>query len=391
MSLNDTKKCILPWIHLNIESDGNVYPCCQSDAIVGNLGNIKNENIEEIWKGKKFIQLRNEMMSDIEPNFCKSCYDSERLGSRSKRMRENDLWEKYHYLTDTVEVEASIPYIDIRFSNICNLKCRTCGPWASHSWAYEYKQLGWELKQKEIIASSTDDLKKFLKKNILNLEQIYFCGGEPIYTVEHYELLDMLIESNNLEVEIRYSTNLSDLKFKNYNVLDYWKCFKNISVHASLDDIEDRLEYIRYGSDWNKILNNLNDLKKINIDIKISPTVGILNILTLDKTFETYVNYGFITADDFNVNVLETPTYYSVQALRPELKLVAKDRIEKLLNTYDMSTATQSKFKYLLRYMFEKDLWEENKEKFKSITEQLDKVRNQNFTEIFPELEMHIL
>lgn len=392
MNFNQTKKCILPWIHLNVESTGEVYPCCQSDTLVGSLGNVSQTSIKNIWNGKQFIKLRREMMSGKEPDFCKSCFESERLGARSKRIRENDIWKKYHHITDDEIVDTKIPYIDIRFNNICNLKCRTCGPWSSHSWSFEYKKLNWDLPQStEILNASTDNLQDFLRENILNLEQIYFCGGEPIYMEEHYELLKMLIDSENFDVEIRYSTNLSDLKFKNHNVLDYWKHFNNVSIHASLDHIGERLEYIRNGCSWQKIHDNLLMLKEQNIDLKISPTVGVLNVLTIDQAYRTYVDQNFIDKNSFNVNVLETPSIYSTQSLHPFLKIVAKERIETLLKDYDMNVDTTKKFKYLLDYMFEKDTWEENKDKFISVTRQLDKSRNEDFLKTFPELEIHIL
>jgi len=43
--------CILPWIHLHVAQNGKVSPCCNNNRF---LGNVQENSIEEIWKGKKF-------------------------------------------------------------------------------------------------------------------------------------------------------------------------------------------------------------------------------------------------------------------------------------------------------------------------------------------------
>ena len=34
--------------------------------------------------------------------------------------------------------EFEMKYMDIRFSNLCNMKCRSCGPACSSQWAQEF-------------------------------------------------------------------------------------------------------------------------------------------------------------------------------------------------------------------------------------------------------------
>ena len=383
MGLNSTKKCIMPWIHANIESSGDVFPCCRANQVFGSLGNINRNTLEEIWQGEAYNKIRQQMIDGIEPDQCKVCYDAERLGDLSKRMRENELWKIYEDTTTSPKVNFLIPYIDIRYNNICNLKCRSCRPLHSHSIANEFKKLNKPLDHAIIIKHNHDTNLDVIAST---LEEVYFCGGEPLLMEDHYKLLDKLIEVENFNVRLRYSTNLTTLKYKNIDILDKWKKFKNISIHASLDGIGKKLEYIRHGTVWTDILENLEIIKNNNIDLKISPVISIFNVLDLDEICSFYVNNNFVTYENLGITVLETPYHYSIQTLHPNLKVIAKNKMEEFVKS---NVRLQQKINYIINYMMEKDSHYEYKENFKSITDELDNFRNESFLKTFPELINH--
>ena len=74
-----------------------------------------------------------------------------------------------------------------------------------------------------------------------------------------YWILEYLIEMDKRDIIIEYNTNLSMLKNNKLklNVVDYWEQFNNISIRASLDGRGKRAEYIRHGTDWEVIEENL--------------------------------------------------------------------------------------------------------------------------------------
>lgn len=51
----------------------------------------------------------------------------------------------------------------------------------------------------------------------------------------HYKLLEWCIKNNKTDVELTYNTNLSTLKYKNYDVFDLWKKFDTINLWPSVD------------------------------------------------------------------------------------------------------------------------------------------------------------
>jgi organic radical activating enzyme len=123
--------------------------------------------------------------------------------------------------------EFKMRYFDIRFSNICNFKCRTCGGGFSSQWEQE------DLKSKVTYArvfpkNDNPDFLQDIVEQVPNLKTAYFAGGEPLITEEHYILLEEMIRTKKSDhIQLRYNTNMSNLKFKNKDLLALWKHFKN--------------------------------------------------------------------------------------------------------------------------------------------------------------------
>ena len=131
------------------------------------------------------------------------------------------------------------------------------------SWAIEDRQQGSNVPY--ILLSeepANDNLFDPFKSYLKDIEDFYFAGGEPLITDKHYDILDHLIAENKTNALLQYNTNLSNLNYKKKSIIDYWKQFKLVQVRASLDHYGDRAEYIREGTDWNLIIENLKKVKK---------------------------------------------------------------------------------------------------------------------------------
>ena len=389
------KKCVLPWIHLNVETNGDVYPCCQSDLSLPPLGNLNRNTVSEIRNGNKFVELRQQMLNGQEPSYCKGCYEREEKfpsSMQSKRIRENKQWEKFQLLTNTPTVDDKLFYLDVRYSNVCNFKCRSCDPSGSHSIAAEQQKLGLNFDSSIIRRFDSKSLFEAIDDNISNLEEIYFVGGEPLLMEEHYTLLDKLIAAGNTSVRLRYNTNLSRFDFKSKNVLEYWKNFNSILVNASLDHYDYKLEYIRNGADWNVIKQNLKDLKNLpSVKLQIHWLMSVFNATDIFEIFDYYVSNNFINEEDFFLNVLLAPYYFCIQTLHPSLKIVVNDQIDLLLAKYkNINEFLRANLEQIKYHMNAVDAWPANKDKFIQITSLLDTARNENFKETFPQLKVQI-
>jgi radical SAM protein with 4Fe4S-binding SPASM domain len=132
--------CILPWIHVYANADGTVHPCCIGDYRYP-LGNLQKESLEEVWNNENYKRLRRNMIEGKECKECTACYAAEQYGS-SFRTHSNTQFEKYLPMKDITNTDGSLDeitlrYLDVRWSNICNLKCRSCSATYSSSWAKE--------------------------------------------------------------------------------------------------------------------------------------------------------------------------------------------------------------------------------------------------------------
>ena len=68
----------------------------------------------------------------------------------------------------------------------------------------------------------------------------------------------VLDENKRYNVNISYATNLSVLKYKNKNALDYWVKWEcRILLMPSIDEIGERAELMRSGTNWRNFEANL--------------------------------------------------------------------------------------------------------------------------------------
>lgn len=395
---NSKTFCILPWIHLNIMPDSTVLPCCVSpyDDV---YGKGSDQSLQEIINSDKFKKLRKNMLSSVASDGCNHCYQLESNGFRSMRMEMNNSFQKYISLCDKTAPDGSITnfelkYIDIRFSNLCNFKCRGCGPTLSHSW-YEDHQAVYNYKstQNKItsIAKSAPVFWEELRSLIPHADIIYFGGGEPLISNEHYEILSHLISINQCDKELRYTTNLSKLNFGAYDLAELWSKFRRIQVGISIDDFGKRAEYFRHGTKWEIIEANLKLLitQHPNVERIINCTVNIMNIYYLPDIWQYIFNNKIVLPANFHINLLLDPAEYRVDILTDSMKIKVKNKLKKykyyLTGMEGDYLCTIRDIDNILKFMSKKDL-SDQLTLFKNTTSKLDSLRSERFEQTFPEL-----
>jgi MoaA/NifB/PqqE/SkfB family radical SAM enzyme len=397
---NSKHFCMVPWVHIHGLPDGKVIPCCVS-PYDQSYGDLKKNSIKEVWNNGKFRTMRRLMRSDRPVFTCTKCYELDKSGIESMRTRMNRIYKKdVHLVSSTHENGAlnsfEMKYLDFRFSNICNFKCRGCSPALSTKWFEDHQKL-WDFKSKEPklvnIAQSNNKLWGQLTDLLPTVESAYFAGGEPLLMDEHYHCLEYLIENNKTNVELSYNTNLSILKFKKYDLIDLWSKFDKIFLSISLDDIEERGEYFRSGLDWKKLLENLDSVKNVlpNIHISVNCTISLFNISRIPEIHSFLLNRGIIDEYGFIFNTLQDPIRYRTQVLTETLKLNATKKFNaylRLLNEKQPNRDWKSfseNYGHQIFFMNTEDQTHNLKE-FKKVTIKLDEIREESFKKTYPEL-----
>ena len=333
------------------------------------------------------------MLTETTSPACQRCYEQEESGFFSGRRSANK--HHGHHIKKLESTPFEMTYWDIRFSNLCNLSCRSCGHIFSSSWYQDQAKLAgpnWAQQNKplNIAGRNKDDMWEQLIPHLDYVEQIYFAGGEPLMMEEHYNILDELERRGRFDVRLIYNTNFTQTKLKDRSVFDYWRKFKSVAVGASLDDQHSRAEYIRRGTEWHKIIANRAEMIRTcpNVDFYISPTLSILNALSLPDFHRQWVETGLIRAQDLNVNILQDPAYLRIDIATPEYKeqIIKKyeEHLEWLRPLDQLNRATVG-FESAINFMRSTD----NSpliDKFWTKTHELDTIRKENILTVIPEL-----
>ena len=331
--------CILPWIHLHVMPSADVLPCCLAPVNL-DFGSLRNNSLKNIWNNEGFRQLRLRMIRGQKSPSCTQCYDIEKSGGQSRRLHMNQLFSSHMNVVKETTVDGSIEdpkmrFLDIRFSNVCNFKCLGCSPHFSTSWGADRVDLnknGEEMPRlldiEKIAPSSFDEIRNMLP----DVEFAYFAGGEPLLSLAHYKCLSELLTLGKTDIPIEYSTNLSVLSFRNFNVLNLWKKFKDINVMISIDDIEKKGEYFRFGQNWGQTMQNISVLIKEcpHVKIQINCTVNALNISRLPEIHRYLFKRGLVCPYSFHLIFLFHPDWLATKILNSS----AKKKVSRKLHQY---------------------------------------------------------
>ena len=386
--------CVLPWMHLYVGPDGNVLPCCQADHQYP-IGNIEKQSIDSIAKSESFNRLRANMIAGVRSKECSRCYYKEDSGIVSGRLISNEKWP--HIKIDELNPDGTVDqfnpiYLDIRLSNICNLKCRMCNGYFSSSIAQEEKELfgndssiksNLRLQQRK---SKLEEIIEYLP----SAEKIYFAGGEPLLAMEHYEILNALIACGNTNLKITYNTNFTTLQYRDVSVLDLWNNFSNIQIGASLDAQGKVAEYIRHGTDWKTIESNLRLVKSQcpHVNFTVTSTVGLLNVASLIDLQKGWHTSGLLDLSKFSMTIMIGPDHLTVCTLPVE----QKKRFEILIKNHiswcqeNLAYPLANQWEDVLKYMWSNDNSHQLKE-FERLTNLMDHHRKESLAQVIPELQ----
>jgi len=402
--------CAIPWMHLNFEPNGKVVPCCLTSHHNYFAGDLKTQSIEEIWNSDNMKSLRKQMINGERPKICDTCWNKEDVTGVSGRFYQNrDFPEVLKKIPDiTLEdgtcTEMELKYWDFRFSNLCNLKCRSCGPRYSSAWVPDAKKLGYTDQEKVWNIETVEDKTNvdFLEDQIDNVRRIYFAGGEPLLMPEHWQILDKLVKKKRFDVKLSYNTNATTLVYGKKNVIDYWKQWElgKLEVWPSIDEIGERAELIRSGTVWSKVESNLIELAKYdNIILRPGMTIGAWNVRRLPEIITYLTDLGvirrhpvihdYINYNNFFINLLDNPKHYHVSILPDDYRNDTVKELKTFIVEYNKkyNTDISSIFTQIFHELDQPFNLEAAK-KFVQVSGQVDGLRNEDIFKTIPEMQV---
>ena len=277
--------CVAPWTHTFVSPQGERRLCCASreepsfqkqyiDKGTDNDNEFDPVSLETHWNSEYMKDIRKRMLNGERLSTCEVC-NSNILNLHTyknyfnKTLFPHKIDEILKNTDETGHTELKPVSYDYRISNLCNFKCRMCGEQLSSAWETEknknnqvdYKNNKWmePTTRKEITQFQEEVLEEELQRAVDEnlIEEIYWVGGEPLMWEKHWSIMHQLVKSKqSKDVVIRYNTNLSRIRYKNYYLYDLLPHFKRINLCASIDGVGDVGEYIRTGLNWQEWLEN---------------------------------------------------------------------------------------------------------------------------------------
>ena len=439
--------CPIPWMSQSLRANGDIRVCCQTQhgptgGIMrdseGKVYNARTANLKETRNSDIAKDIRKAMMNGEWHPDCVRCQTENEAGMRSRQIYENDIWIlsglhnwdnllSHTHEDGTIDVDAiDCSFYDVRFGNLCNLKCRMCGPTDSNMW-YEDQVKLWgpsyrdshgkvkliqNEKGKYVPENNvydwheSDHYWEQMDANISEIRKLYIVGGEPLMIDRHYEFLQKCVDegvANKITVE--YNSNLTNIPQRAWDV---WKHFKRIQIGASVDGVGDIQYYMRPPSHFDKIYENLIKLSEAegNFKVWIAATINVFNVLHFPEFMEWIILNKIPKVNDDNVRPIITPhplhgpKFYNIRMLPKFAKDAIKEKyeqykpkLEKLIEesdfTDDRKKASKREVNKLLDqyvdYMYAKD-FSEFMPQFWEATRRLDKIRGHSIEESIPEL-----
>jgi sulfatase maturation enzyme AslB (radical SAM superfamily) len=438
--------CPLPWMSVSVRNNGDVRLCCNAN-VSENQGLILNEdgipynlgkdNIDDFRNSPQMKEIRLTMLRGEYHTSCTRCKREDEAGIESRKVWERELWnhviteQEASRLTDNdgaIDIsENKITYTDLRFGNLCNLKCRMCGPTDSNQW-YEDQSLVWDTnsykdsgkiinlvrnKKGRMIPDNdiyswyeNPNFWKDLENKISELEHLYIVGGEPLLIDQHYDFLQLCIDAGRSKhIIVEYNTNITNIPNRAW---DIWKHFKRIQCGISVDGVGKINDYIRHPSKWSQIKKNLHSLDNAEGNFKVwwAATIQAYNLIhfpdmmlwKIEQDFKR-INKSVLRKPVISPHPLHNPKFLNIKIFPIEsknriLKIFEEKKVltEKAILSFDFmnDAEKETNIKYFVKlldqysnYMMAED-YSSELEKFWHYTNRLDDIRQESLKNTCP-------
>lgn len=422
--------CLAKWEQVTLHlHNGTTHSCYHPRVHAIPLNELKNNPSAIHNTFYKKLQ-RKEMLEGGRPEECSFCWNiedssnecySDRLYKSSTLAPEN--FEKIKNINWKEDYNPA--YVEVSFSNLCNMACCYCSPIVSSRYMEEIKKYGpydifidgypnvlHEIKgygdktpiDKDHHNPYVEAFWKWFPQLYKTLKNFRITGGEPLINKNTYLVLDKILENPKEGLELSINSNLSipDSYFTIFlKYLDKIQnsVFKdNFILYTSLESTGKQAEYVRYGLNFEKWVNNINNLLD-NFDIKISImcTYNALSVSSFLEFLKLVKQFKLKNPGKFFIDIpyLEIPKFMSVLVLDEEFFIPKlNEQIEFVCNDDLFNESEKNRIKQIYdfyvhhrRKLKEKEL-NDLKKSFYMFFKEYDKRRNLNFLETFPEYKI---
>tara|TARA_Y100001970_G_scaffold294091_1_gene446707 strand:- start:956 stop:2095 length:1140 start_codon:yes stop_codon:yes gene_type:complete len=316
--------CVVPWTNFEIFTNGDIKTCSVGRE---KFGNVNDTDIMEILR-------KNPTLKRIKTNMLNNQPDANCVECQNRSIKEENFsYLRDHYNARLVKEEVDyenienfdLRFIDLHWSNVCNLKCVMCDATQSSLIAKAENVFITPVKKQNI-----DRINQMVVKNQDLIKEIYMSGGEPFYIPYNHVLLEQL---KNKDIPIRINTNMHWKP--NNKLFKILKTFNNVQLTMSCDALYDKFDYIRNGSNWNTFIDNLRFIKQnTNFDIRVNMIFSVINAIDICDVINFF--YHDEQIQDITINTLHSPKEIDARNYPSDKKEKIVNDLRKLIYTISL-------------------------------------------------------
>lgn len=311
--------CYAPYTSLYFNTNGDVIACCKNTTYL--LGNVANERLDEIWRGKRVKALRKALdryKFGLGCEFCQWQIEGEQYG------------QVYTKTFDTLPLENNEPewpaMLEFTISNTCNLACIMC-----------YGELSSTIRaQRENLPPLPkvydDQFFTDLRKYLPHLKVAKFFGGEPFLAQECYRIWDMMIE-DGIRIPCHVTTNATQWGPKVERILEHFPVHLSLSLDGTT---KETVESVRVNANFEALMENT---KRFHDYAQRNGTHMSLTYCLMRQNwheFGDYLRFGEDLGVDVGINTVIDPVDCSLYTLPPDelVEIVGKMEAQDASNRY---------------------------------------------------------
>jgi len=403
--------------------------------------------VEEVIKNPKALhntqhkkKRMQQMLNGERPSECDYCWRVEDMGDKyfSDRIYKSNVSWSQPYIYDVLEKgtdDIEPTYLEISFSNVCNLKCAYCSPDLSSKWYEEIKQHGhyptW-FKHNNFEAQKqigrmpiphkdpnpyVDAFWKWWPELYPSLHTLRLTGGEPLMSKDCWRVLEAIREEPRENLTLAINTNLDVADDQIDRLIEILQeigpKLKEIQIFTSGEATGSAAEYTRYGLNYDRWYKNCQKVLdalygKFNLIFAFMTTVNILSAGTFDDFFIDVLKLRDKYVGDMKegnaipcmTNYLRYPNFLAICNLDDETKKMVEEKLRSLIENYKVGVKQGTgvlwedevnQIERLINFMNTNTLGniEMNRSDFHKYVDEYDQRRQTNFWETFPYLHQY--
>lgn len=316
---NASTICAYPWTWFSFNVDYGMWRTCPRSPY--KFFQTEDE-AKDFFNTEQNRNIRKSLYTGVKHDNCNDCWTAEDKGGMSYRKVLKKDFAVYNAHEERVKAPK---VIELKFSNLCNLKCVFCASVCSSLWEHEVglpDQVTNNQKLNRTVMSQI--ILDWLKENFKYVDSIMFLGGEPALQPEFYQIVDLFLNNSPDKVgpkELTFSTNTFypeayRKKFESalQSVLD---AGHTVFPRISLDGVGDKQSYQRTGLKWDKFeYNMLSFLEKFNPStngikkIRANIALNVLNLVYCDEIVHYLDSVGYSNIEPHYNYIVKPEMFY---------------------------------------------------------------------------------